>query len=88
MCGSVGEFFLDKPDGIPDVTKPVNEQTELCVLFRAKLNSHCLLFGAEMDGIKSKSVINSCSKLAEAHFIELKTSRHIETARQHQNFKR
>jgi len=70
------------------VTKPVNEKEELCVMFRAKLNNHCLLFGAEMDGVKSTSVINSCSELAEAQFIELKTSRFIETARQNQNFKR
>jgi len=70
------------------VTKPVNEQEELCVMFRAKLNNRCLLFGAEMDGVKSTSVINSCSELAEAQFIELKTSRFIETARQNQNFKR
>lgn len=78
----------DKPDGIPDVTKPVNEREELCVVFRAKLNNHCLLFGAEMDGVKSTSVINNCSELAETQFIELKTSRCIETARQNQNFKR
>lgn len=70
------------------MTKPVNEQKELCVVFRAKLNNHRLLFGAEMDGVKSTSVINSCSELAEAQFIELKTSRSIETARQNQNFKR
>jgi RAT1-interacting protein len=81
-------FYLDKPNGIPDVTKPVNERKELCVVFRAKLNNHCLLFGAEMDGVKSTSVVNSCSELAEAQFIELKTSRCIETARQNQNFKR
>lgn len=70
------------------MTKPVNERTELCVMFRAKLNNHCLLFGAEMDGIKSTSMIKSCLELAEAKFIELKTSRCIETARQNQNFKR
>jgi RAT1-interacting protein len=81
-------FFPAKPDGVPDVTKPVNEQEELCVVFRAKLNNHRLLLGAEVDGVKSTSVINSCSELAEAKFIELKTSRHIETARQNQNFKR
>jgi hypothetical protein len=57
-------------------------------MFRTKLNNHCLLFGAEMDGVESTSVINSCSELAGAKFIELKTSRHIETARQNQNFKR
>jgi len=70
------------------VTKPVNEREELCVMFRAKLNNHCLLFGAEMDGVISTSVIKTCSELAKAQFIELKTSRRIETARQNQNFKR
>lgn len=99
VCGSVGEkwtlllryiflFFSGKPEGVPDVTRPVNERKELCVMFRTKLNNHCLLFGAEMDGVESTSVINSCSELAGAKFIELKTSRHIETARQNQNFKR
>lgn len=78
----------DKPDGVPDVRKPVNELEELCVMFRTKLSNHHLLFGAEMDGVKSMTRINSCSELAEAEFIELKTSRQIETARQNHNFKR
>jgi RAT1-interacting protein len=81
-------FFSDKPDGVPDVTKPVNEREELCVMFRAQLNNHSLLFGAEMDGVNSTSMIDSCSQLAEAKFIELKTSRHIETPQQDRNFRR
>jgi RAT1-interacting protein len=80
--------FSDKPDGVPDVRKPVNESEELCVMFRTKLSNHHLLFGAEMDGVKSTTEINNCSELAKAEFIELKTSRQIETARQNQNFKR
>jgi len=66
----------------------VNEQEELCVVFRTKLNNHRLVFGAEMDGVRSMTEISNCSELAEAEFIELKTSRQIETARQNHNFKR
>jgi RAT1-interacting protein len=80
--------FSDKPDGVPDVRKPVNESEELCVMFRTKLSNHHLLFGAEMDGVKSMTAISNYSELAEAEFIELKTSRQIETARQNHNFKR
>lgn len=70
------------------MSKPVNEREEFCVVFRTKLNNHYLLFGAEVDGVKSKTQINNCSELAGAEFVELKTSRHIETVRQHHNFKR
>lgn len=80
--------FSDKPNGVPDVRKPVNELEELCVMFRTKLNNHHLLFGAEMDGVKSTTGINNCSELAKAEFIELKTSRQIETARQNHTFRR
>lgn len=66
----------------------MNEREEFCVVFRTKLNNHHLLFGAEMDGVKSRTEINSCSELADAEFVELKTSRQIETGRQNHNFKR
>jgi RAT1-interacting protein len=66
----------------------VNEREELCVVFTTNLNNHRLLFGAEMDGVKSTAEINSCSELAGAEFIELKTTRQIETGRQYHNFKR
>ncbi|XP_069672153.1 decapping and exoribonuclease protein-like isoform X2 [Periplaneta americana] len=78
----------DKPGREPDSSQPVNEREELCVMFRTKLNSHRLLFGAEMDGVNSKTAINSCAELAQAEFIELKTSRQIETRRQDDNFRR
>jgi hypothetical protein len=84
----LSQFFSDKPDGLPDVKKPVNEQEELCVIFRTKLSNHRLLFGAEMDGVMSMTAINDCSDLAKAQFIELKTNRQIETVRQGHNFRR
>lgn len=70
------------------MSKPVNERGELCVVFSTKLNNNHLLFGAEMDGVKSTTEIKNGSELAGAEFIELKTSRQIETGRQHFNFKR
>jgi RAT1-interacting protein len=66
----------------------VNEQEELCAIFRTKLSNHRLLFGAEMDGVMSTTAINDCYDLAKAEFVELKTSRQIETARQDRNFRR
>ncbi|PSN38528.1 Decapping and exoribonuclease protein [Blattella germanica] len=76
------------PNGKPDPLPPVNEREELCLIFTTKLNGMSLLFGAEMDGVLSHTKISDVSGLAQAKFVELKTSRQIESHKQFNNFKR
>ncbi|KAH6928352.1 hypothetical protein HPB50_014911 [Hyalomma asiaticum] len=40
-----------EPDGAPDVDAVVNECEEYCIVVRSRLESHSLVFGAEVDGI-------------------------------------
>ena len=71
----------------------VNESEEFCVMFKSRLGSNSILFGAEMDGYQLNECSESQNKKAEninlstdGHFVEMKTSRLIENDRQHNTF--
>uniref|UniRef100_T1JH46 Decapping nuclease n=1 Tax=Strigamia maritima TaxID=126957 RepID=T1JH46_STRMM len=68
----------------PNVNEPVNENEEFCAVVRTRLNSHILVFGAEMDCV-SPSTSNSSSM---SRYVELKTNRIISSQRQERNFQR
>lgn len=58
---------------------------EFNVVFTSKLNNHNILYGAEMDGFMSQTEISTLEDLRKAEFVELKTSRIIETRKQYRN---
>jgi hypothetical protein len=71
----------------------VNENEEFCCMFKSRLGSNAILFGAEMDGYQLNSNTEPKAKKADdlnlssdGHFIEMKTSRLIENDRQHNTF--
>lgn len=88
------QFTLDglrneREDNLSENRKlpPVNENEEFCALFRARLGHHSLVYGAEMDGFRlrtpSEGPINpdDLDLNQDGHFIELKTSRTIDSPR-------
>lgn len=79
----------EEPGQEPDTKKPVAETEELCCVFRSKLNNHSVVYAAEMDGVCSDEPVDAETlKTSSNSFVELKTSRHIETQRQDTSFKR
>ncbi|XP_054257492.1 decapping and exoribonuclease protein-like [Macrosteles quadrilineatus] len=84
------QFMLaEEPGQEPDTSQPVLETEELCCIFRSKLSGNSLVYAAEMDGVCSDEPVDAAGlRSMKAPFIELKTSRHIETQRQDTSFKR
>ena len=88
------EEYLSRPlhEGEEDPKKsladirhdPVMESEEFCCVYRTKLGSKSIIFGAEMDAVEKD--VSSDGDLNHATFIELKTSRQIDHAGQHRNF--
>ncbi|GLV41797.1 Rat1 Interacting Protein 1 [Carabus blaptoides fortunei] len=71
-------MLTKKPEVPPDTSKPVHESEEFCCVFKSKLNSHSLIYGAEMDGILSNKEINESDPNWDTiEFIELKTSKKV-----------
>jgi len=76
------------PAHLPTLDKAVIEAEEFCCVFRSRLNQFSLVYGAEMDGYDSDSIIQQKQLLKPEKFVEMKTSRIIENDRQHRNFSR
>uniref|UniRef100_A0A1B6KVL7 Decapping nuclease n=1 Tax=Graphocephala atropunctata TaxID=36148 RepID=A0A1B6KVL7_9HEMI len=82
-------MLAEEPGQEPDTKRPVVESEEMDCVFRSKLNNHSLVYIAEMDGVHSDEPIDAAAfKNNTVPFVELKTSRHIETQRQDTNFRR
>ncbi|XP_030386454.1 decapping nuclease DXO homolog isoform X2 [Scaptodrosophila lebanonensis] len=79
-----------EPNVEPTTSVPVNENDEFNCFFRTKLGGLRVIFGAEMDGIKSdKSVdLNDPKVLANLKFVELKTTSVNMTPKQLRTFDR
>ncbi|XP_035828326.1 decapping and exoribonuclease protein isoform X2 [Aplysia californica] len=69
----------DKSSERPDTSKPVNTNEGFCTIVRSRLESHSLVFGAEVD-------CEDPWRKQGNKYVELKTSRLIDTQRQHENF--
>lgn len=73
---------------------PVNENEEFCCLFRTRLGTHSVVYGAEMDGYRLRTPSEGPLNLddfdlnQDGHFIELKTSRVIDSPRLEASFAR
>ena len=51
MNGGMNSFGLGEDHQIT----PVNENEEFCCLFRTRLGSHSIVYGAEMDGYRLRT---------------------------------
>ncbi|KAK3584832.1 hypothetical protein CHS0354_005687 [Potamilus streckersoni] len=71
----------DKPDGVPDVESPVNNNEAFATVVRTRLNSHSLVFAGEVDAIDPSLTTSN-------KYVEFKTSREIDNQRQDNNMKR
>ncbi|XP_041363442.1 decapping and exoribonuclease protein-like isoform X3 [Gigantopelta aegis] len=71
----------DKPDGKPNTSQPVNNNEAFCTVVRTRLTSHSLVFGGEVDAVDPRSA-------GVRQYVEMKTTREIDTHRQMENFKR
>ncbi|XP_050673293.1 decapping nuclease DXO homolog [Leptidea sinapis] len=90
----------DSPQTDPTPEMPVNEMEEFSLVLKTNINRHNIVFGAEMDGIRcDKECVQEkpdlvlgpealIQYLSSKEFIEIKTSRHIETSNQDRNFRR
>ncbi|KAH9382016.1 hypothetical protein HPB48_022241 [Haemaphysalis longicornis] len=88
-----------EPGGAPDPEAVLNECEEYCVVVRSRLESHSLVFGAEVDAVDPRSAHHRHSsggnKEAAAAstqpgstvaYVELKTSRDCLSEQQYRNF--
>jgi RAT1-interacting protein len=83
MCawGFKFEQFVtaEKNCKVPDTEPPVNTNTAFCTVARSRLSANSIVFGAEVD-------CQDLDSQARNSYIELKTSRLIQSQRQHENF--
>ncbi|XP_070580799.1 decapping and exoribonuclease protein-like [Ptychodera flava] len=78
------EQYVTSVDGetSPDTEEAVNNIDGYCAVVRTRLNSHSLVFSGEVDCCESPK------HRTQSGYIELKTSREMDTDRQYRNFKR
>lgn len=76
------------PDQKPDTEAAVNENEEFCCLFRTRVGGVSVVYGAEMDAYQASRPLEDVDKLCTEKFVEMKTSREMESERQERNFKR
>lgn len=74
------------PSELPTPEQPNDERPEFCLMFTTKLGPFKLLYGAEVDGTDSWVKLNTLDDLQKAFWIELKTSKQVETKYQHDTF--
>ncbi|KAK3877006.1 hypothetical protein Pcinc_018259 [Petrolisthes cinctipes] len=85
MCSWGYKFEQYMIDG-SDVTEGVNENEEYCCVVRSRLESHSLVYGAEVDGA-DPSLYKTPHRDLSA-FIELKTSKEVTSERDQNNMNR
>ncbi|KAH7937423.1 hypothetical protein HPB49_011997 [Dermacentor silvarum] len=77
-----------EPEGVPDVDAVVNECEEYCIVVRSRLESHSLVFGAEVDGVDPR--VHRHGRQSQpgstGSYVELKTSRDCLSEQQYRNF--
>ncbi|XP_077980374.1 decapping and exoribonuclease protein-like [Glandiceps talaboti] len=78
------EQYVTSVDGQqePDTEGAVNNCDGYCSVVRTRLNTHSLVFSGEVDCCQSPK------HKSQSHYIELKTSREMDSERQYRNFKR
>ncbi|CAG9782983.1 unnamed protein product [Diatraea saccharalis] len=92
-------MLSESPDAEPVPDVPVDETKEFSLVFTTNLNQHTIVYGAEMDGIRcDKAPVTTVPTgenpdrivqyLSDKEFVELKTNRHIQFAKQETNFRR
>lgn len=84
-------MMTDKPNQNPDANEPINTNEEFCGMFRTRLGSHSVVYGAEMDGLTVESSVPEDKNeidLGKVQFAELKCSRQIDHPRQAKNFEK
>jgi RAT1-interacting protein len=76
------------PGSRPDIRQPVNENEEFCCMFRSRVGGLSLVYGAEMDAYTGGSAVPPGDPLSPDRFVEMKTSREVETDKQARTFRR
>ena len=83
-----GELF----DTTFSFAEPVNESEEFCCMFRSRLGCHSVVYGAEMDGFRTRAERadednrDMLDLNLDGTFVELKTSRVIDNKRLQNTF--
>lgn len=69
---------------MPDTNAPVNEREEFCIVTRARLESHSLVYGAEVDARDPRAPHHRPGSTSA--YVELKTSKDCLSERQYLSF--
>ncbi|KAI9317756.1 RAI1 like PD-XK nuclease-domain-containing protein [Dichotomocladium elegans] len=77
-----------EPNGQPDPNDVPNTNIQYCVVVKTRLGRNTLLMGAEVDCIEGTKPEKQDPKNPLHQYIELKTSRRIDTQRQKDNFEK
>lgn len=86
----------DSPGSPPNPDEQLNTNAEFCCIVKTRLAGRALLYGAEVDAIRPDGLPPWPSPTGPPpdavptlkSFVELKTTRHIETERQRTNFQK
>lgn len=81
-------LVTDTPNSQPNLSIPVNEKEEYCIVLKGRLNNHTLLYSAEVDGKDPFYRNFDGDPKSTQCYLELKTSRMITSDRQYLNFGR
>lgn len=73
-----------EPGQVPDTNAPVNEREEFCIVTRARLESHSLVYGAEVDARDPRAPHHRPGSTSA--YVELKTSKDCLSERQYLSF--
>eukprot|EP00092_Neocalanus_flemingeri_P014743 GFUD01015909.1.p1 GENE.GFUD01015909.1~~GFUD01015909.1.p1 ORF type:complete len:398 (-),score=141.41 GFUD01015909.1:145-1248(-) len=76
------------PGQEPDTEAPVDENEEFCCLFRTRVGGVSMVYGAEMDAYQTSTKLEERDMPRPDKFVEMKTSREMDTERQERNFRR
>lgn len=78
LCSDWGFKFeqymlTDTPDNEPSTSQCLNQNEEFCCVFKSKFGKDILLYAAEIDGIRSKQIIEDTVVGKTCELVELKT---------------
>lgn len=69
-------MFSRTPNGTTAVDEPANANEEFCVMFSSRINDTLILYGAEVDGVKSDAIVDEPNALLSGvKLVEVKTNR-------------
>lgn len=80
-------MFAKAPNIKPNLDETANANEEFCVMFSTRINNTLILYGAEVDGVNSNTLVDESNSLLNGvKLVEVKTNRIINNQRGERTF--